>query len=166
MPHCDAYSAQPASPVWRQRTLSDAQGGLTGGTIKEDRIVVRVCYQCVNVCVWFDSRLVYPNSGAAPLPNLDLPDDIKNDYLEASTILSNSPRAAADLLRLCIQKLCKYLGESGKDINKDIGELVKKGLPVQIQRALGIVRVVGNESVHPDTLVLTTGQQLPPLSPV
>jgi hypothetical protein len=47
-----------------------------------------------------------------------------------------------------------YLEEPGKDLNKDIGSLVKKGLPDQIQKALDVVRVIGNESVHPGQIDL------------
>jgi len=82
----------------------------------------------------------------------DTPEIIKSDYEEARLVFSKSPRSAAALLRLSIQKLCGYLGESGKDINSDIASLVKKGLPLQVQQALDIVRVVGNEQVHPGTL--------------
>ena len=53
------------------------------------------------------------------------------------------------MLRLAIQKLCQQLGESGENLNDDIGELVKKGLSSKIQKSLDIVRVIGNESVHP-----------------
>ncbi|MBY3416768.1 DUF4145 domain-containing protein [Rhizobium laguerreae] len=98
---------------------------------------------------------MYPIAGDAPLPNADLPPEIKADYIEASSILNLSPRGAAALIRLCIQKLCKELGEKGKDINVDVGELVKKGLSVKVQQALDAVRVIGNSAVHPGKIDLT-----------
>lgn len=99
--------------------------------------------------------MVYPNSSIAPMPSPDLPDDCKTDYLEAREILSRSPRGAAALLRLVLQKLCKHLGGKGKKIDDDIGWLVReKNLSVKIQKALDIVRVIGNDAVHPGELDL------------
>jgi hypothetical protein len=98
--------------------------------------------------------MVYPDSSPAPLPNSDLPEDIKADYEEARSVIARSPRGACALLRLCVQKLCGSLGESGKDINSDIALLVKKGLNPKIQKSLDIVRVIGNEAVHPGQIDL------------
>jgi hypothetical protein len=58
------------------------------------------------------------------------------------------------LLRLAIQKLCVHLGESGKHLQDDIASLVCKGLDVRVQRALDIVRVIGNASIHPGRMDL------------
>jgi len=79
---------------------------------------------------------------------------IINDYLEAARIFSDSPRSAAALLRLALQKLCKQLGESGKNINQDIKNLVGKGLNPLVQKSLDALRITGNNAVHPGEINL------------
>jgi hypothetical protein len=98
--------------------------------------------------------MIIPSTGSAPLPNPDLPEPLKTDYNEARSICGPSPRGAAALLRLVVQKLCKYLGQSGVDLNADIANLVSKGLSPKIQKALDVVRVIGNEAVHPGQIDL------------
>jgi hypothetical protein len=65
-----------------------------------------------------------------------------------------SPRGAAALLRLCIQKLCDALGQEGKKLDDAIASLVKDGLDPRVQKALDTVRVIGNNAVHPGSIDL------------
>lgn len=104
--------------------------------------------------------MVHPQLSIAPQPNPDLPENCRDDYMEARDIFARSPRAAAALLRLVVQKLCKHFGEPGRDINQDIGRLVDKGLPRTLQKALDTVRVIGNEAVHPGELDLNDSPEV------
>ena len=121
---------------------------------KIENFHVTTCYHCQQFAIWVCDKLIWPTAQQGPHPNLDLPAHIKADYDEAGRILNLSPRGAAALLRLCIQKLCMHLGEAGISIDADIASLIKKGLPDKIGKALDIVRVVGNEAVHPGELDL------------
>ncbi len=112
------------------------------------------CYNCNKFAVWVHENLLFPNLKQGALPNPDLPDDIVRDIEEARDIVSLSARGAAALLRLSIQKLCIYLGEKGKNIDDDIASLVSKGLNPTVQKSLAIVRVIGNEAVHPGVIDL------------
>lgn len=106
------------------------------------------CQNCKKKTIWIDNIYAYPDV-VAEEANSDMPEDIKQLYNEAGLIYNKSPRAACALLRLAIDRLCNELGEKDKDINKNIGALVKRGLPQSVQQALDIVRVVGNKAVHP-----------------
>lgn len=106
------------------------------------------CHNCKKKTIWINNIYAYPDE-VAEEANSDMPEAVKQLYNEAGLIYNKSPRAACALLRLAIDKLCNELGENDKDINKNIGALVEKGLPKSVQQALDIVRVVGNKAVHP-----------------
>jgi hypothetical protein len=107
------------------------------------------------VAFWNKENLVLPKKNIAPPPNIDLSEDIRNDCREAANVFSDSPRAAAALLRLALQKLCKQLGEKGENINEDIKNLVAKGLNPLVQKSLDALRITGNNAVHPGEINLS-----------
>jgi hypothetical protein len=114
-----------------------------------ENVFISECYTCGKLAIWLHDRLLYPPTMTGPSPNPDLSPDVLRDFEEARTILDLSPRGAAALLRLAIEKMCIELGAQGDDINKRIAFLVSEGLPLPVQQALDTVRVIGNEAVHP-----------------
>jgi len=149
-PHCRVYATQGWQHPYIQPQFKHGAEGIG----KDPNFQISVCGHCKRLGIWYGERLVYPLASCAPHPNVDIPLEIQNDFNEARDILGLSPRGAAALLRLVVQKLCKHLGESGANINTDIAELVKKGLPEMVQQSLDIVRVVGNNAVHPGQIDL------------
>lgn len=105
--------------------------------------------------------MVHPLLGEAPLPHQDLPYEIRTDYEEASNVISLSPRSSAALLRLAIEKLTDHILQSkaGKDLNENIKKLVEQGLPIMIQQSLDILRVIGNNALHPGQIDLKDDRQ-------
>lgn len=134
--------------------LFAGSGEVSGTFTPLINLFVSDCHGCGQLSVWAHRRLVYPAHLVGDEPNEDLSEDIKRDYREAQAIVETSPRGAAALLRLALQKLCVQLGEKGKNINDDVKSLVRKGLDARVQKALDIVRVIGNEAVHPGTMDL------------
>lgn len=141
-------------------------GNLRGMSGYATHLWICDCGHCRNTSVWIERRHVAPDGevtnaasmldpmiSMAPAPHPEMPDSVAADYKEAAEILVRSPRAAAALLRLAVQKLCKELGEPGKNINDDIGSLVRKGLPPEVQVAMDSLRVVGNNAVHPGEIL-------------
>lgn len=154
-PHCKAFAHMRWDELWSMTNH---------GMVRTDAEMA-LCTHCTRPSYWratswstdaegkaIDGAMVYPRTTTAPQAHSDMPADVLKDYEEAKSIAQESPRASAALLRLCIQKLCQHLGEPGKNLNDDIGSLVKKGLPIEIQQSLDIVRVVGNNAVHPGEL--------------
>lgn len=132
-------------------------GSMNGYT--EFPVWVCRCGHCGKESVWqaSDSRdeeakkgfLVFPATLPAQEAHVDLPAECKQDFEEARAICDLSPRGAAAILRLCLQKLLKHLGGTGEHIDSDIKLLVANGLDSHIQQALDVIRVTGNNAVHP-----------------
>lgn len=146
-PYCQVYAAQE----WWSITLYNKFSKIsTVQPLSIDKMEVGVsrCVRCEKPTFWLGEKIIFPPIHTSPPANSDLPDNVQEIYKEAASISNRSPRAACALLRLAIEMLLKHLGEAGT-INEGIKNLVKKGLDESIQQALDIVRVTGNNAVHP-----------------
>lgn len=143
-------------------------------------IIIAQCQACNQFSIWITNEipitysptltlnksdtsltLIFPNvTEGIPKPNNDMPDDVKEIYIEAGEVLNISPRASAALSRLAIEKLVDHLNAQGKDLNTQIGNLVSKGMPIEIQQMLDSVRVIGNNAVHPGQIDIKDNKEL------
>ena len=145
-PHCHTLSS-----IEYQEGLFDRDkrytptGNYAGYNTK---VYIGRCLSCGKKIIWIDDEYIYPDIQQHE-PNSDMPNSVLQLYKEAGLIYNKSPRAACALLRLAIDRICNELGETDRDINKNIAALVKRGLPEGIQKALDLVRVIGNKAVHP-----------------
>ena len=137
-PHCGSYSDQYWTPLY----VSYNRGG--SSTTMENYTVGR-CNRCKDVTIWSGEHQIYPSTGNAPLPNPDMPEEIRQDYNEARDIVGRSPRSACMLLRLCVEKICDEKISGSDDMNEKIRKMVNKGLDDRIKNALDSVRVIGGE---------------------
>lgn len=147
-PHCNTISQKETAT---HSFPSDVQDPKLGWFSAVNRITIHRCQCCGKKIIWIDDNYAYPDI-IAEEANADMPDSVKQLYDEAGLIYNKSPRAACALLRLAVDRLCNELGETDRDINKNIGALVEKGLPKSVQQALDVVRVVGNKAVHPGVI--------------
>ncbi|SOB96393.1 DUF4145 domain-containing protein [Stappia indica] len=110
------------------------------------------CASCGNVSIWREDKIIYPVGRAEFWPNKNMPEEVRADFVEAAHVFEKSPRGAAALLRLAVEKLVISLGAEGKNLNERIGWLVKDGMDRRIAKALDVVRVTGNNAVHPGVI--------------
>jgi len=91
-----------------------------------------------------------------------MPEEVARDFNEAREIVDSSPRAAAALLRLGIQRLLEnHLETPGNGINNDIAHLVEDGkIGNRTKKMLDGVRITGNNSVHPGRMEMDDNSEM------
>ena len=121
-----------------------------GNVCLDDSFAVSRCDHCKKWVLWNDQEIIYPRSITVESPNPDMPEVAKGLYMESAKILQDSPRASAALLRLALQEILNEVVEGGEknNINKNIG-ILSKEVDETTQKALDIIRINGNNAVHP-----------------
>jgi hypothetical protein len=122
--------------------------------------VVRTCPSCNKFVIHLaknhgnrnvNSRLVYPESySRSPLPP-EVPKKYSTDYIEACTVLDDSPKASAALSRRCLQNVLREEAKVKKgDLSNEIQETIDSGkLPAHLIQSLDAIRNIGNFAAHP-----------------
>ena len=149
-PYCNVYAHQYWNHIC-EFNKSDIERKYTPDdpiSLMQGEVEISTCSHCRQITFWSAEKMIYPPTRSAPPANSDLPDDIKQVYDEAAAIADQSPRAACALLRLAIEMLMRHLGETGS-INDSIKNLVKKDPDTRVQQSLDIVRITGNNAIHP-----------------
>lgn len=158
-PHCGTLAGieWSSSFVFISKGQYVINSSYAGG---EFQIFVSTCRACGNYHLWLEDKMIVPTTNNIPMPNDDMPDNVKKIYLEARDVFPYSAKSAAALMRLAVQELCVELGGKGKKIDEDIKLLVQNGLPIKIQQALDTIRVIGNNAVHPGTIDLNDNPEM------
>ena len=147
-PHCGVYAHQNWFDVALEGDPDNSGEALSLGT----------CERCNRFSLWIDGEMIYPPSAELPPPRTEMPEEIREIYLEARRTLDASPRAASALLRLAIQGLISHLGETD-DIAESLGYLNRRGLDEKIQVALRRVRMGGEGAVEPGMIDPRDGEE-------
>ena len=147
-PHCSIHSHQYWNSMYH-----------VPSTYHVEDFTISCCSYCEDTAIWKNEEMVFPRSGNAPLPNPDMPDSIKEIYVEARNVATPSPRSACVLLRLCVESICNEKINTTEDLNAKIKKMVQLGLNERIKNALDIVRVIGGEAAHPLTMNLKDDKQ-------
>lgn len=112
-----------------------------------DNLSLSVCYSCKRFSVWHCDKIVVPSQETDLKVHPDLPAYCRTDFSEACAVASSSPRAAAALLRACMEKLLIDLTQKETPAEA-IQDLIVRGIDPSVAQAMDIVRVTGNKALH------------------
>lgn len=156
-PHCNAIAHQ----TWATEITGDIISTIKPitstrtkktiiGKYKLNDLSSAKCSNCEKYSLWINGTMIYPNISNIELPNEDMPENVKKDYMEARSIVEDSPRGACALLRLALDKLMDEIGSKGDTLHQKILDYIedKGGTGTSLEHALTSVRVIGNAAVH------------------
>lgn len=112
--------------------------------------------------VWENGRASWKSKHFSAYPHLPsrapvadaVPSSFKEDYREASAVLSISPKASAALSRRVLQSILTDRGYTGRDLAKQIDSVLsekdpQKVLPTGVRETVDAIRSFGNFAAHP-----------------
>ena len=119
------------------------------------------CGSCGNYSIYHNGKMIYPIDSSVSKPNEDMPSNVKKVYYEAKTVLNISPKSACALLRLALEILMNELDINGRTLNDKINNYCNDfDSNNRLIKAFHLVRIVGNETVHPGTIDIDDNEDI------
>lgn len=151
---------------------------IAGGGTHHDQIGSRywtaghmTCPSCKDAIIFLEAStgsksqvlpfMAYPSTTGRPPAPIEVPSHIAEDYEEASSTITASPKASAALSRRCLQTILREHGFTQYNLAEAIQAVIDSGkLPTGVAENIDAIRNIGNFAAHPmkDT---STGQILP-----
>ena len=106
-----------------------------------------------NVARVTEGKVIYPDSSTVVNISTDVPESLRADFIEASKVLSVSPKASAALSRRILQSILREQGYTNRDLAKQVDAVLSetdssKLLPLYIRNNIDAIRNFGNFSAH------------------
>lgn len=143
-PRCGTYASQSWVSLKRvgQSQFDDAQRGYGRWSSAQ-------CGRCHEYSVWREERMIFPNSGLAPIAHPQMPPEAKELYEEAREVVGISRRAGAALARAALERLLRTLdsGAGNKNLATRIERILPR-VPEPLGQMLTVIRVAGNSTLH------------------
>ncbi len=131
-------------------------------------IIKTMCSKCDGPSYWLRSKngeelQVYPsNSTNYPQPHEDMPEHIRNTYIEAGSVLHLSLGASAALSRLTLENLLAHIGyDQGTLFNRIEKICANQDISSILRKKLDIVRLIGNKGTHVGSISFTEKPDTP-----
>lgn len=155
-PHCQVEIHAGFSQDW---VRDGVRIGSEGGSITTWATHSMECPACKKAIIHLQkfvgstpqsAVLVHPRSAGRPKAAPEVPQELADDFNEAASVLSDSPKASAALSRRCVQQILRLQGFNHHDLAKAIDAvLASKALPTALAANLDAVRNIGNFAAHP-----------------
>ena len=107
---------------------------------------------------WYDERVIYPIQPIADpaVVSPEVPENLRDDYIEAFNVLLISAKASAALSRRVLQSMLRERGYTQRSLVDQIEAVLNevgqdKILPSELRKNIDAVRNFGNFSAHPIT---------------
>jgi hypothetical protein len=110
-------------------------------------VSISYCFSCNEIGLWVGDQLVWPVVVASPeLKKLEILAELSGDKGTMIEPLNASPRGAAALLHLAVEKLCLELGVGTYEPRPALAPAIQEEVDARVQNVLDAVKIIQDSS--------------------